>query len=127
MKRGHNQATKGGFLVINNISELSSETSEMVNSAFEPCERLMVVTVLCAEHRAWIIECYFCSSSFATVAEQFVEKFLDAPVSSKSSMRRINASINELKQHTTDGIAAAKPQMLQNVSRNIIKRCCAYV
>ncbi len=82
-----------------------------------------------AEHRAWIIECYFRSSSFATVAEQLTEKFPDAPLPGKSSMHRIvthfqtNTSINELKQRITDGIVAVTPQMLQNVSRNLIKHC----
>ncbi len=89
----------------------------------------MVVMVLFAEHRVWIIERYFRSSSFATVAEQFAKKFPDAPVPSKSSMHRIitnfqtNASTYELKQRITDGIAAVTPQMLQNVSRNLTKYC----
>ncbi len=75
----------------------------------------MVVMMLCAEQRAWIIECYFHSSSFATIAEQFVVKLADPPVPSKSSTHRTvthfqtNASINELKQRITDGIAAVMP------------------
>ncbi len=88
----------------------------------------MVVMVLCAEHSVWIIECYFRSSLFATIAEQFAEKFLNAPVPSKSNMHQIvthfqtNASINQLKQRITDGTATFTPLMLQNVSRNLIKR-----
>ncbi len=126
-------STRGSFLVTNNISKLSFETSETVNSAFEQCKRSMVIMVLCAEHRAWINECYFHSSSFTTVAEWFVKKFPNAPVRSKSSMHRIvmhfqtNTSINELKQCITDGIAAVTLQMHQNVSRNLIKRCRLFI
>lgn len=45
--------------------------------------------VLCAEKRAFIIEHYFCSSSYKTVQERFANKFPDSVVPNKSTIKRI--------------------------------------
>ncbi len=86
--------------VVKGIQITSPSFIRILKSSLPP-----ITVVLCAEKQAFIVECHFWSSSFKIVADCYVEKFLNTPVLSKSSVKCV---VHHFRTSTQRPLEASK-------------------